>query len=63
VPQITLIETFAKLGGKAFSKVGEQALAICGAGGFSLLELNDVLSHHAAELRSIAIKNQNSKSA
>ena len=38
MPQISLIETFAKLCGKAFSQVGEQTLAISGAGGSTLLE-------------------------
>ena len=50
VPEITLIETFAKLGCKAFSQFGEQAPAIGGAGGSTLLEFDDVLPDSPAGL-------------
>jgi hypothetical protein len=50
VPQISLIETFAKFSSKAFSKVSEQAPAISGAGSSSLIEFDDVLPDSPAGL-------------
>jgi len=48
VSQIALVEPLAELGGQARCQVGQQSFAISRAGGATLLELDNVITHTPA---------------